>query len=120
MGLLLSWRVSGSKILSLLIIPNTLSIRMAYIDSLVGSVSQAASLGTFLQPSLTPFLDHAYSHVNSEVPGCIHEGGELGYALSVSFGAIMDRPDLIVACVVGDGEAETGPMATSVKFKYIY
>ncbi|KAH9957411.1 XFP N-terminal domain-containing protein [Russula dissimulans] len=60
------------------------------------------------------------SHVNSEVPGCIHEGGELGYAISVSFGAIMDRPDPIVACVVGDGEAETGPTATAWhSFKYI-
>jgi phosphoketolase len=57
-----------------------------------------------------------HSHVNSEVPGCIHEGGELGYALSVSFGAVMDQPDLVVACVVGDGEAETGPTATYVNF----
>jgi phosphoketolase len=54
------------------------------------------------------------SHINAETPGCIHEGGELGYALSVSFGAVMDKPDLIVACVVGDGEAETGPTATYV------
>ncbi|KAL6068003.1 Phosphoketolase, variant 2 [Balamuthia mandrillaris] len=53
------------------------------------------------------------SHVNSEMPGCIHEGGELGYALAVSFGAIMDNPDLIVACVIGDGESETGPTATA-------
>jgi len=53
------------------------------------------------------------SHVASEVPGSIHEGGELGYALSHSFGAAFDNPDLIVACVVGDGEAETGPLATS-------
>src|SRR5882762_5621567 len=55
-----------------------------------------------------------FSHINAETPGCIHEGGELGYALSVSFGAVMDNPDLIVACVVGDGEAETGPTATYV------
>ncbi|KAL8348980.1 hypothetical protein RB601_002138 [Gaeumannomyces tritici] len=53
------------------------------------------------------------SHINAETPGAIHEGGELGYALSVSFGAVMDKPDLIVACVVGDGEAETGPTATA-------
>ena len=46
-------------------------------------------------------------------PGSIHEGGELGYALSHAYGAAFDNPDLIVACVVGDGEAETGPMATS-------
>lgn len=52
------------------------------------------------------------SHINAETPGSIHEGGELGYALSVAFGAVMDKPDLIVACVVGDGEAESGPTAT--------
>lgn len=54
------------------------------------------------------------SHINSETPGAIHEGGELGYALSVSFGAVMDKPDLIVTCIIGDGEAETGPTATLV------
>ncbi|KZV62689.1 D-xylulose 5-phosphate/D-fructose 6-phosphate phosphoketolase [Peniophora sp. CONT] len=60
------------------------------------------------------------SHVNAATPGAIHEGGELGYALSVAFGAIMDKPDLIVACVVGDGEAETGPTATAWHaYKYI-
>ncbi|KAI0035422.1 XFP N-terminal domain-containing protein [Vararia minispora EC-137] len=53
------------------------------------------------------------SHINAETPGSIHEGGELGYALGVAFGAVMDKPDLIVACVVGDGEAETGPTATA-------
>ncbi|PYH41359.1 putative phosphoketolase [Aspergillus saccharolyticus JOP 1030-1] len=53
------------------------------------------------------------SHINAETPGAIHEGGELGYALAVSFGAVMDNPELIVTCVVGDGEAETGPTATS-------
>ena len=53
------------------------------------------------------------SHVAPETPGSIHEGGELGYALSHAFGAAFDNPDLIVAAVVGDGEAETGPMATS-------
>jgi xylulose-5-phosphate/fructose-6-phosphate phosphoketolase len=53
------------------------------------------------------------SHVSAECPGSIHEGGELGYSLSHSFGAVFDNPDLIVACVVGDGEAETGPLATS-------
>ncbi|EAU85668.1 phosphoketolase [Coprinopsis cinerea okayama7 len=53
------------------------------------------------------------SHINAETPGAIHEGGELGYALSVSFGAAMDNPDLVVACVVGDGEAETGPTAAA-------
>jgi xylulose-5-phosphate/fructose-6-phosphate phosphoketolase len=53
------------------------------------------------------------SHVAPETPGSIHEGGELGYALSHAFGAAFDNPNLLVACVVGDGEAETGPLATS-------
>jgi xylulose-5-phosphate/fructose-6-phosphate phosphoketolase len=53
------------------------------------------------------------SHVAPETPGSIHEGGELGYALVHSYGAAFDNPDLIVACVIGDGEAETGPLATS-------
>jgi len=53
------------------------------------------------------------SHVAPETPGSIHEGGELGYALSHAFGAAFDNPELIVACVVGDGEAETGPLATA-------
>jgi xylulose-5-phosphate/fructose-6-phosphate phosphoketolase len=52
------------------------------------------------------------SHVAPETPGSIHEGGELGYALSHSFGAAFDNPNLIVACIIGDGEAETGPLAT--------
>jgi len=53
------------------------------------------------------------SHVAPETPGSIHEGGELGYALSHAYGAVFDNPDLIAACVVGDGEAETGPLATA-------
>ncbi len=53
------------------------------------------------------------SHVAPEVPGSIHEGGELGYSLLHAYGAAFDNPDLIVACVVGDGEAETGALATS-------
>jgi xylulose-5-phosphate/fructose-6-phosphate phosphoketolase len=53
------------------------------------------------------------SHVAPETPGSIHEGGELGYCLSHAYGAVFDNPDLIVTCVVGDGEAETGPLATS-------
>jgi xylulose-5-phosphate/fructose-6-phosphate phosphoketolase len=53
------------------------------------------------------------SHVSPECPGSIHEGGELGYSLSHSFGAVLDNPELIVGCVVGDGEAETGPLATA-------
>jgi len=53
------------------------------------------------------------SHVAPETPGSIHEGGELGYALSHAYGAAFDNPDLVVCCVIGDGEAETGPLATS-------
>ncbi|MCU1261852.1 MAG: phosphoketolase, partial [Bryobacterales bacterium] len=53
------------------------------------------------------------SHVAPETPGSIHEGGELGYSLAHAFGAAFDNPDLLVCCVVGDGEAETGPLATS-------
>lgn len=53
------------------------------------------------------------SHINPQTPGMIHEGGELGYALAVAFGAVMDNPDLVVTCMVGDGEAETGPTAAA-------
>jgi xylulose-5-phosphate/fructose-6-phosphate phosphoketolase len=53
------------------------------------------------------------SHVAPETPGSIHEGGELGYSLAHAYGAALDNPDLVVACVVGDGEAETGPLATA-------
>ena len=53
------------------------------------------------------------SHVAPEIPGSIHEGGELGYSLSHAFGAAFDNPNLMVACVVGDGEAETGPLCAS-------
>jgi xylulose-5-phosphate/fructose-6-phosphate phosphoketolase len=53
------------------------------------------------------------SHVAPELPGSIHEGGELGYSLSHAYGAVLDNPDLLVACVIGDGEAETGPLAAS-------
>jgi len=53
------------------------------------------------------------SHLTPATPGCIHEGGELGYALATAFGAVLDNPHLIVACIVGDGEAETGPTATA-------
>src|SRR2546428_1419708 len=53
------------------------------------------------------------SHVSPETPGSVHQGGELGYALSHAFRAAFDNPDLLVACVIGDGEAETGPLAAS-------
>ncbi|MEJ2060591.1 MAG: phosphoketolase, partial [Gammaproteobacteria bacterium] len=55
------------------------------------------------------------SHVSAHTPGSIHEGGELGYSLAHAFGAAFDNPDLIVACVIGDGEAETGPLAGAWK-----
>ncbi|TFY60649.1 hypothetical protein EVG20_g7344 [Dentipellis fragilis] len=71
-------------------------------------------IGAFSVPGGFP------SHINALTPGSIHEGGELGYALAVSFGAVMDKPELVVACVVGDGEAETGPTATAWHgYKYI-
>ena len=57
-------------------------------------------------------LMRLHSHINAQTPGSIHEGGELGYALAVSFGAVMDKPNLVAICVVGDGEAESGPTAT--------
>ena len=53
------------------------------------------------------------SHVSPETPGSINEGGELGYSLSHAYGAALNNPQLIVACVIGDGEAETGPLAAS-------
>lgn len=90
-------------------------------------VAQAYLEGTYSEvyPHITPdaegmkrlFKQFSFpggipSHVSPELPGSIHEGGELGYALSHAFGAAFDNPDLIVACIVGDGEAETGPLAT--------
>ncbi|HEY9888559.1 MAG TPA: phosphoketolase family protein, partial [Candidatus Obscuribacterales bacterium] len=59
------------------------------------------------------FPGHIGSHVTPETPGSIHEGGELGYSLSHAYGAVLDNPDLIATCVVGDGEAETGALATA-------
>jgi xylulose-5-phosphate/fructose-6-phosphate phosphoketolase len=59
------------------------------------------------------FPGHIGSHCTPETPGSIHEGGELGYSLSHAYGAALDNPELIVACVIGDGEAETGPLATA-------
>src|SRR4051812_3469212 len=59
------------------------------------------------------FPGHIGSHVTPETPGSIHEGGELGYSVSHAYGMVLDNPDVIVACVVGDGEAETGPLATA-------
>jgi len=93
-----------------------------------GLVANAYLEGTYSEvyPTITPdeagvqrlFKQFSFpggipSHVAPETPGSIHEGGELGYALSHAYGAAFDNPDLLVACVVGDGEAETGPLATS-------
>jgi len=93
-----------------------------------GIVANAYLEGTYSEvyPSLSRDLDGVRrlfrqfsfpggipSHVAPETPGSIHEGGELGYALAHAFGAAFDNPDLLVVCVVGDGEAETGPLATS-------
>ncbi len=93
-----------------------------------GLVANAYLEGTYSEvyPDITPdgegmrklFRQFSFpggipSHVAPETPGSIHEGGELGYALSHAFGAAFDNPDLVVCCVIGDGEAETGPLATS-------
>ena len=59
------------------------------------------------------------SHVAPETPGSIHEGGELGYSLAHAYGAAFDNPDLLVCCVVGDGEAETGPLADQLALQQV-
>jgi xylulose-5-phosphate/fructose-6-phosphate phosphoketolase len=85
------------------------------LDRLITGFSAPGGFPRFVLPShLHVFAADLQfrSHINAETPGCIHEGGELGYALAVAFGAVMDNPDLIAICVVGDGEAETGPTAT--------
>lgn len=71
-------------------------------------------IGAFVQDFSWP--GGAPSHLTAQTPGAIHEGGELGYSLAHAFGAVLDNPDLIAACVVGDGEAETGPLAASWRF----
>jgi xylulose-5-phosphate/fructose-6-phosphate phosphoketolase len=93
-----------------------------------GMVANAYLEGTYseLYPAVTPdgagmarlFRQFSFpggipSHAAPETPGSIHEGGELGYSLAHAYGAAFDNPDLVVACVIGDGEAETGPLATS-------
>jgi xylulose-5-phosphate/fructose-6-phosphate phosphoketolase len=70
-----------------------------------------AGMGRFVKAFSWPY--GFPSHLSPALPGVIHEGGELGYALATAFGVALDNPDLIVACIVGDGEAETGPTATS-------
>ena len=83
----------------------------SYTDTYPGvTQDEAGLLRLFRQFS---FPGGIPSHVAPELPGSIHEGGELGYSLAHAYGAAFDNPDLVVACVVGDGEAETGPLATS-------
>lgn len=111
---------------------NKYDLNMLYVSG-PGHGGPAVVAGTYLEGSYTEIYPHISqdedglkklftqfshpggisSHASPQVPGSIHEGGELGYSLSHSFGAVMDNPDLIVACVVGDGEAETGPLATA-------
>src|SRR5215472_10917453 len=88
----------------------------AYLEGTYSEVypdksEDAEGMGKFFKQFSSP--GHIGSHVTPETPGSIHEGGELGYSLSHAYGMAFDNPDLIVACVVGDGEAETGPLATA-------
>jgi xylulose-5-phosphate/fructose-6-phosphate phosphoketolase len=88
----------------------------AYLEGTYSEVY--SSIGDDVEGLRALFRQFSYpggipSHVAPETPGSIHEGGELGYALAHAFGAAFDNPDLLVACVVGDGEAETGPLAAS-------
>src|SRR5258705_1212740 len=113
---------SGSKILLELFFQNTSEITTGSRNSLHALAFLGASQGIEIQNQIDPSFSEVlfFSHVNAETPGSIHEGGELGYALGVAFGAVMDNPDLVLACVVGNGEAETGPTATAWHaFKYI-
>jgi xylulose-5-phosphate/fructose-6-phosphate phosphoketolase len=82
-----------------------------YAETYPDKSEDLEGLGRFFKQFSFP--GHIGSHVTPETPGSIHEGGELGYSLSHAYGAALDNPDLIVACVVGDGEAETGPLATA-------
>ncbi|KAG8683002.1 hypothetical protein FRC08_014589 [Ceratobasidium sp. 394] len=81
-------------------------VQMLYVTG-PGHGAPAILACLYLEGSISRFYPQA------ETPGAIHEGGELGYALAVSYGSVMDKPDLITVCVVGDGEAETGPTATA-------
>lgn len=108
------------------------NLNMVYISG-PGHGGPALTSNTYLEGTFTEYYPHITqdeagmkklfkmfsfpgglsSHVSPQVPGSIHEGGELGYSLSHAFGAVFDNPGLITACVVGDGEAETGPLATA-------
>lgn len=111
---------------------NAYDLNMIYVSG-PGHGGPAVVAGTYLEGTYTEFYPNitqdedglrklftqfSYpggipSHASPQTPGSIHEGGELGYSLSHAFGAVLDNPDLVVACVVGDGEAETGPLATA-------
>ncbi|MGQ4726752.1 phosphoketolase family protein [Streptomyces sp. Ju416(a)] len=83
----------------------------SYSDTYPGVGRDAEGMGALFKQFSFP--GGVPSHVVPETPGSIHEGGELGYALSHAYGAAFDHPELLVACVIGDGEAETGPLAAS-------
>ncbi|MFS0697041.1 phosphoketolase [Streptomyces nitrosporeus] len=83
----------------------------SYSETYPGIGRDAAGMGALFKQFSFP--GGVPSHVAPETPGSIHEGGELGYALTHAYGAAFDHPDLVVACVIGDGEAETGPLAAS-------
>ncbi|MEV5965963.1 phosphoketolase family protein [Kribbella sp. NPDC051952] len=83
----------------------------SYTDTYPDVTRDAAGMQTLFRQFSFP--GGIPSHVAPELPGSIHEGGELGYSLSHAYGAALDNPDLVVACVIGDGEAETGPLAAS-------
>ena len=91
-------------------------IANSYLEGVYSEVYPNVSLdneGLTLLCRQFSFPGGVSSHVSPEVPGSIHEGGELGYSLAHAYGAVLDNPDLIVTAVIGDGEAETGPLATS-------
>ncbi len=84
-----------------------------YTDIYPAVTQDEKGMGLFFRQFSTP--GGIPSHVSAHTPGSIHEGGELGYSLTHAFGAVFDNPELLVACVIGDGEAETGPLAGSWK-----
>ncbi len=86
-------------------------LESTYAEIYPDKSEDAEGMGRFFKQFSFP--GHIGSHVTPETPGSIHEGGELGYSVSHAYGAVLDNPELIVTCVVGDGEAETGPLATA-------
>ncbi|WGV20681.1 phosphoketolase family protein [Pseudomonas putida] len=91
-------------------------VAQAYLDGTYTELNPSVERNAFGMARLFQQFSWPYgigSHVGPHVPGSIHEGGELGYSLAHAYGAALDNPQLIVACVIGDGEAETGPLAAS-------